>query len=64
MRILGIVIALVMIAGGGFLAFAGMGYIGSSSSTSQTWATVGSLLAGLGVALIITTVRGPQRPDH
>ena len=49
-----LVIAVVMVLGGGVLALAGMGYLGSSSGTSGPWAIIGSLLAGLGVALAIT----------
>ncbi len=60
MRIVGFVIAAVMIVVGGFLAFAGMGYIGSSADTSRSWATIGSILAGLGVALVISVGRRPQ----
>lgn len=61
MRIVGFLLALVMVAGGGFVALAGMGYIGSSSDTSQSWAMLGSLIAGLGVALGIAVARPPHR---
>jgi len=61
MRIVGLVIAIVMVVVGGFLAFAGMGYLGAGGHTSRTWATLGSLIAGLGVALVITLVRRPER---
>lgn len=60
MRIVGFVVAAVMVAGGGFLAFAGMGYIGSSGDTSRTWATLGSLIAAFGVALAISIGRRPE----
>lgn len=61
MRIVGLVVAVVLFAGGGFLALAGMGYIGSSSGTSQAWATIGSLLAALGVALVISILGNRNR---
>lgn len=60
MRIIGIVLAVVMVAVGGFLAFAGLGYIGASSGTSASWAILGPLLASFGIALAITVVRGPR----
>lgn len=60
MRNLGLVIAVVMVLLGGFLAFAGMGYLGSSGSTSRTWAMLGSLIAAFGVALAISVL---QRRD-
>lgn len=55
--VLGGLIALAMMVGGGYLAFAGMGYLGGATGTSREWAFVGSLLAGLGVALAITVFR-------
>lgn len=60
MRIIGIVLAVVMVVAGGFLALAGLGYIGAGSATSSSWAILGSLLASFGIALAITAVRGPQ----
>jgi len=53
-RIVGGLIALAMLLGGGFLALAGMGYVGKSSGASTSWSVIGGLLAGLGVALAIT----------
>lgn len=53
-RVAGGLIAVALLLGGGFLALAGMGYIGESAGTSRSWSTIGSLLAGLGVALAIT----------
>lgn len=54
-RVVGGLIALAMILGGGFLAFAGMGYVGESGATSTSWSVIGSLVAGLGVALVLAT---------
>ena len=53
-RVVGGLIAVAMLLGGGFLALAGMGYIVESGGTSRSWSIIGSLLAGLGVALAIT----------
>lgn len=50
-RVLGLVVAVAMLAGGAWLAAAGMGYVGSSGDTSRGWSEGGSILAGLGVAL-------------
>ena len=52
--VLGYVAAVVMTLVGGYLALAGMGHLGESGDTSRGWSFVGSLLAGLGVALGIT----------
>ena len=58
-HLVGGLIAVAMVLGGGFLALAGMGYIGESAGTSRSWSMIGSLLAGLGVALLITIL--PRR---
>lgn len=55
--LVGGLIGLAMVLGGAFLALAGMGYVGESVATSRPWAFVGSLLAGFGVALMITVVQ-------
>lgn len=59
-RVVGGLIAVAMLLGGGFLALAGMGYIGESGGTSRSWSMIGSLLAGLGVALMITIFQRRQ----
>ena len=56
-HLVGGLIALSMMIGGGFLALAGLGYVGGSGDTSRSWAVVGSLFAGLGVALVITMIQ-------
>lgn len=53
-KIFGGLVGVAMLLGGGFLALAGMGYIGEAAGTSGSWSVIGSLLAGLGVALLIT----------
>jgi hypothetical protein len=56
-RVLGLVAAVVMVLLGGLWTLQGLGYVGGSSMTgSQTWAIVGPLVAGLGVALAITVL--------
>ncbi|MEU0090268.1 hypothetical protein [Kribbella sp. NPDC006257] len=43
-------------------ALQGLGYIGGSSMSGQSfWAIVGPLVAALGVSLIYVTFRGPQQ---
>jgi hypothetical protein len=56
-RVLGLVAAVVMVLLGGLWTLQGLGYVGGSAMTgSQTWAIVGPLVAGLGVALAITVL--------
>jgi hypothetical protein len=56
-RVLGLVAAAVMVLLGGLWTLQGLGYVGGSSMTgSQTWAIIGPLVAGLGVALGITVL--------
>jgi len=60
-QIVRLMVAGVMLALGSLLALSGMGYIGDSASESSSWSILGSLLAGLGVALAITAL---QRRRH
>ena len=56
-RGLGLVVAVVLVLVGGLWTLQGLGYVGGSSMTgSQTWAIIGPLVAGLGVALAITVL--------
>ena len=59
-RVVGILVAVALVLGGGFIAIAGMGYVGKSGDTSQSWSTIGSVIAGLGVALAIVIAK-PHR---
>jgi hypothetical protein len=53
-RRLAVVVGVVMLLLGGLWTFQGLGYVGGSVMTgSDTWAIVGPLVAGLGVALVI-----------
>ena len=51
-------LALGMITVGALWTFQGLGYVGGSAMTGvRTWAVVGPLVAGLGVALLIVVMR-------
>ncbi|WP_028660866.1 hypothetical protein [Nocardioides insulae] len=60
-HVLGLVVAVLMLLFGGWLALTGMGYLGDSSATSGSWSFLGSLIAGLGVALGFTVVQSARR---
>ncbi len=61
-RTIGLVAAVLMVLVGGLWTFQGLGYVGGSSmSGSDTWAIIGPAVAGLGIALGITVVRGSGR---
>ena len=53
-RPLVLVLGIVMLLVGGLWTFQGLGYIGGSAmSGSSTWAVIGPIVAGLGLALVI-----------
>jgi hypothetical protein len=57
-RALGLVAAVLMVLLGGLWTLQGLGYVGGSSMTgSDTWAIVGPVVAGLGVALGIVVAQ-------
>lgn len=59
----GLTVALVMVLVGGLWTFQGLGYIGGSTMTGEdTWAIIGPIVAGLGVALGIVVVQNSRRP--
>jgi len=63
-RALGLVAAVLMVLVGGLWTLQGLGYVGGSSmSGSDTWAIVGPVVAGLGVALAITVLGRGSRGD-
>jgi len=53
-RQLAIVVGAIMVIFGGLWTLQGLGYVGGSfMSDSPTWTIIGSVVAGLGVALVI-----------
>jgi hypothetical protein len=53
-RHLAVVLGVVMLLVGGLWTLQGLGYVGGSlMSGSETWAIIGPIVAGLGVALVI-----------
>ena len=61
-RVVGLVAALLMVAVGVVFTFQGLGYLEGSSMTGEdTWAIVGPIIAGLGVALAIVVVQNSRR---
>lgn len=57
-RQLAIVVGAIMAIFGALWTFQGLGYVGGSfMSGSETWTIVGSIVAGLGVALVIVGVQ-------
>jgi len=58
MRALGIAFGVLMVLTGAVWTLQGLGYLEGSPMTDQTiWAILGPLVAGLGVGLVIVTVR-------
>ncbi|PVG84417.1 hypothetical protein DDE18_02025 [Nocardioides gansuensis] len=54
MRAAFVAVGLAMLLAGGVWTFQGLGYLEGSPMTGvETWAIVGPLVAGLGVALVI-----------
>ena len=57
-RQLAIVVGAIMAIFGALWTFQGLGYVGGSfMSGSETWTIIGSIVAGLGVALVIVGVQ-------
>ena len=57
-RIIGLVVAAGLVVFGVIFTLQGLGYVGGSSMTgSETWAILGPLIAGLGVALGIVILQ-------
>lgn len=62
-RVVGLSIAVLMVVVGGIFTFQGLGYLEGSPMTGEdTWAFVGPIVAGLGVALGIVVVQNIRRP--
>jgi hypothetical protein len=57
-RVLGLIGAVALVGFGALFTLQGLGYVGGSSmSGSETWAVLGPLIAGLGVALAIVILQ-------
>ena len=58
-RLLPITLGVLMVVVGAVWTFQGLGYLGGSSMSGvETWAVVGPIVAGLGVALVYVGFRG------
>ena len=58
----GLTIAVLMIVVGAIWTSQGLGYVeGSTMSGERTWATIGPIVAGLGLALVIVIVQAARR---
>ena len=58
-KYVGLALGIVMFLAGAVWTFQGLGWIeGSSMSGDDVWATIGPIVAGLGVALAWVSVRG------
>lgn len=58
MRPLFLVLGALLVLVGGVWTFQGLGYLEGSSMTGvDTWAMIGPVVAGLGVALVIVAAR-------
>jgi len=63
-RTLGLCVAGLMVLVGAVWFGQGMGFIAGSSMTDQDeWAVIGSITAGLGVALFIVMIQNARRKD-
>ncbi len=61
-RVLALVAGLALVLAGGLFTFQGLGYVrGSSMTGSTTWAVLGPVIAGLGVALVIVAAPRGRR---
>ncbi len=57
-RVIGLGLAVLLVLVGGLWTFQGLGYVeGSSMTGSDTWAIIGPIVAGLGIALSIVVLQ-------
>ena len=58
-QLLPITLGVLMVVVGAVWTFQGLGVIGGSSMSGvETWAVIGPIVAGLGVALVYVGIRG------
>ena len=61
MRALAIAFGVLLVLTGAIWTFQGLGYLEGSPMTGQTiWATLGPIVAGFGVALVVVAARRRQ----
>jgi hypothetical protein len=61
-RTLAVTVGVLMVVVGAVWTFQGLGYLHGSPMTGvKSWATIGPIVAGLGVALAIVGARGTHR---
>ncbi|WP_110239842.1 hypothetical protein [Nocardioides gilvus] len=61
-KMVGIAFGLLMLISGGVWTAQGLGWIGGTAmSDVEIWATIGPIVAGLGVALIIVSAKGQPK---
>ncbi|WP_460842406.1 hypothetical protein [Nocardioides marmoraquaticus] len=60
-RVVALAAAALLVVVGGLWTFQGLGYVGGSAMTGESfWAVVGPVVAGFGVALGFVALRGPR----
>lgn len=60
-RVIALAAAALLVVVGGLWTFQGLGYVGGSAMTGESfWAVVGPVVAGFGVALGFVALRGPR----
>jgi hypothetical protein len=58
-KTLAVTVGVLLVVVGAVWTFQGLGYLhGSPMTGAQTWAVIGPIVAGLGVALVYVGVRG------
>ncbi|GGD07984.1 hypothetical protein [Nocardioides daphniae] len=58
----GIALGVLMLISGAVWTFQGLGWIGGSAMSGvEIWATIGPIVAGLGLALVIVAVKGQPK---
>ncbi|MGN0063054.1 MAG: hypothetical protein ACI379_02330 [Nocardioides sp.] len=61
MKYVGLALGIVMLLGGGLVTLQANGVLDGPFSDGGSWGIIGALVAGLGVALVLTVVRPANR---